>query len=82
MIPINFVVVLNIALLSEKDDFYSNLNMKSITDLDYNHVKRASNDLGEYITKVIHYGCQMCLKKNIFINLSSRSCKNFLQLQG
>ena len=38
MIPINFVVVLNIASLSEKDDFYSNLNMKSITDLDYNHV--------------------------------------------
>ena len=54
MIPINFVVVLNIASLSEKDDFYSNLNMKSITDLDYNHVKRASNDLGEYITKLMH----------------------------
>ena len=39
--------------LSEKEDFYSHLNMKDITDADYAHAKRVCKDfeiknLGEY----------------------------------
>ena len=39
--------------LTEKDDFYSHLNMKDITDADYAHTKRVCKDfeiknLGEY----------------------------------
>ena len=40
-------------LLLEKEDFYSNLNMKKITDADYKHAKKVWKDfeikhLGEY----------------------------------
>ena len=40
-------------LLSEKEDFYSHLNMEDITDADYAHAKRVCKDfeiknLGEY----------------------------------
>ena len=40
-------------LLPEKEDFYSHLNMEDITDADYSHAKRVSEDfkitnLGEY----------------------------------
>ena len=31
---------LNETLLSEKEDFYSHLNMEDITDADYAHAKR------------------------------------------
>ena len=49
--------------LPEKEDFYSHLNIKDITDADYAHAKRVCKDfelkkLGEYhihIPKVIHY---------------------------
>ena len=39
--------------LPEKEDFYSDLNMEDITDVDYEHAKRvckelAVKDLGEY----------------------------------
>ena len=39
--------------LPEKEDFYSDLNMEDITDVDYEHAKRvckelAIKDLGEY----------------------------------
>ena len=44
----------NIILLPEKEDFYSHLNLKNITDADYVHTKRVYKDfeiksLGEYI---------------------------------
>ena len=43
----------NETLLPEKEEFYSNLNMESITDADYMHAKRVCKDferknLGEY----------------------------------
>ena len=36
---------LNETSLSEKEDFYSRLNMKDITDADYAHAKRVCKDL-------------------------------------
>ena len=44
----------NKILLPEKEDFYSHLNLKNITDADYVHTKRVYKDfeiksLGEYI---------------------------------
>ena len=44
---------LNEAILPEKDDFYSLLNMEDITDAGYAHAKRVCKDhetknLGEY----------------------------------
>ena len=43
----------NEASLPEKEDFYSHLNMKDITDADYGHAKRVCKyfvikNLGEY----------------------------------
>ena len=35
----------NKILLPEIEDFYSHLNTDDITDVDYTHVKRVSNDL-------------------------------------
>ena len=42
-----------LALLPEKEDYYSHLNMEKVTDVDYTHRKRACKDfertnLGEY----------------------------------
>ena len=31
--------------LSEKEDFYSHLNMEDITDVDYTHTKRVCKDI-------------------------------------
>ena len=54
---------LNEARFSEKEDFYSHLNMKGIIDVDYAHAKRVCKDfetkkldnvmIGMF--KVIHY---------------------------
>ena len=38
----------NETALPEKQEFYSNLNLEDITDLDYMHGKRVCKDLGEY----------------------------------
>ena len=35
---------LNETLLPEKEDFYSHLNMKHITDADYTHARRVCKD--------------------------------------
>ena len=56
--------------LSEKEDFYSHLNMEDVTDAYYTHKKRVCKDfdkkhLGEYhdfIFKAIHYSYQMYLR--------------------
>ena len=45
--------IFNETSLPEKEDFYSHLNIKNITDADYAHVKRICKDfeiknLGEY----------------------------------
>ena len=54
--------------LPEKEECYSNLNMEDITDADYMHVNGACKD---FETK---------LQKNVFKNLSFRSCKISLSL--
>ena len=54
---------LNETTLLEKEEFYSTLNIKDITDPDYMHAKRVCKDfeiknLGEYndfILKMVHY---------------------------
>ena len=50
--------------LLEKDDFYSNLNMESITDSDYNHAKRISSD---FETKYLGKYNDLCLKSNTLL---------------
>ena len=55
--------------LTEKEDFYSHLNMEDITDADYKHIKRVCkdfqiNNLGEIMIcmlKTIHYCYHMYL---------------------
>ena len=37
--------------LPDSKEFYSNLNMEDITDLDYNHVKRICEYLEIYLIK-------------------------------
>ena len=37
--------------LPDNKEFYSNLNMEDITDLDYNHVKRICEYLEIYLVK-------------------------------
>ena len=76
----------NETTLSEKEDFYSNLNPEDITDADYMHAKRVCKDfeiknLGETmicILRVMYYFSWMFLKtleKCVFKNLQIRSCK-------
>ena len=60
----------NETTLPEKEEFYSNLNTKDITDSDYMHTKRVCKhfeikNLGEYrdlYLKVIHCFCLMFSK--------------------
>ena len=58
-------------LLPDKEAFYSSLNMKDITDVDYRHAKKVfknfnDKNLGDYIMicmfRVIHYYLQMYLR--------------------
>ena len=50
--------------LLEKDDFYNNLNMESITDSDYNYAKRISSD---FETKYLGKYNDLCLKSNTLL---------------
>ena len=55
----------NETALPEKEEFYSNLNMKDITDANYMHAKRVCKDfeiknLGEY--------SDLCLKSDILLS--------------
>ena len=49
--------------LPEKEECYRNLNMEDIADADYMHVNGACK------------GFEIKLQKNVFKNLSFRSCK-------
>ena len=51
---------LNENLLSEKEDFYSHLNMRDIIDIDYAHPKRVFKDL--VFSNVCENVLDMCLK--------------------
>ena len=81
---------INETILSEKEEFYSNLTMKDITDADYMHGKRVCRDfeiknIGEYhdfylksdtlpLADVFEDFSKMCLK---FYQLD---LQNFFQL--
>ena len=66
--------------VSEKEEFYSNSNMESITDVDYVHAKRLCKDfeiknLGEY------HGSYPKIDTLILIDVFVfRSCKKNFQL--
>ena len=66
--------------VSEKEEFYSNSNMESITDVDYVHAKRLCKDfeiknLGEY------HGSYPKIDTLILIDVFVfRSCKKIFQL--
>ena len=73
---------LNEALLPEKDDFYSLLNMEDITDAGYAHAKRVCKDLETKKLGFVH--CfylmylrifEICVSKYISLIL-----QNFFQL--
>ena len=57
-------------LLPDKKDFYSNLNMEDITDIDYRHAGRVfknfnNKNLGDimiYMLRAIHYDLLMYLR--------------------
>ena len=74
--------------LSEKEEFYSNLNIEYITDADYMQAKRACKvfevkswiNIMTYILKLMHYIELMFLKIFLCKNLLFRSCKNLFQL--
>ena len=70
--------------LSEKEEFYSNLNIEYITDADYMQAKRACKvfevkswiNIMTCILKLMHYIELMFLKIFLCKNLLFRSCKN------
>ena len=74
----------NETTLPEKK-FDSNLNMKDITDADYTHGKRVckgfqTKNFGEYHdlylkSDILLFACFLEFQKNVFKNLSIRSCK-------
>ena len=74
--------------LSEKEEFYSNLNIEYIADTDYMHAKRvykvfevkSSINIMICILKLMHYIELMFLKTFLCKNLLFRSCKNLFQL--
>ena len=74
--------------LSEKEEFYSNLNIEYITDADYMQAKKACKvfevkgwiNIMTCILKLMHYIELMFLKIFLCKNLLFRSCKNLFQL--
>ena len=74
--------------LSEKGEFYSNLNIEYITDADYMQAKRACKvfevkswiNIMTCILKSMYYIKLMFLKIFLCKNLLFRSCKNLFQL--
>ena len=74
--------------LSEKEEFYSNLNIEYIADTDYMQAKRvykvfevkSSINIMICILKLMHYIELMFLKTFLCKNLLFRSCKNLFQL--
>ena len=74
--------------LSEKEEFYSNLNIEYITDADYMQAKRACKvfevkswiNIMTCILKLMHYIELMFLKIFLCKNLLFRSSKNLFQL--
>ena len=74
--------------LSEKEEFYSNLNIEYIADTDYMQAKRvykvfevkSSINIKICILKLMHYIELMFLKTFLCKNLLFRSCKNLFQL--
>ena len=74
--------------LSEKEEFYSNLNIEYITDADYMQTKKACKvfevkswiNIMTCILKLMHYIELMFLKIFLCKNLLFRSCKNLFQL--
>ena len=62
---------LNETSLPEKEDFYSHLNIKDITDADYAHAKRVSKDFEIKGVEEYHDLCVQCdtlLLVNVFEN--------------
>ena len=71
---------LNETILPEKEEFYSNLNMKDITDAYYMHAKRVCKDfeikkLGEY--HVSYLKSDALLLANVFENFRKICLKIF-----
>ena len=74
--------------LSEKEEFYSNLNIEYITDADYMQAKKACKvfevkswiNIMTCILKLMHYIELMFLKIFLCKNLLFRSSKNLFQL--
>ena len=57
--------------LPDKDAFYSNLNMESVTDIDYRHAKNVfhkfnNNNLGDYHDMYVH--SNILLLADVFTN--------------
>ena len=57
---------LNKTLLSEKEDFYSYLNMEDITDADYAHAKRVCKNFE--IKRIRRIACFVCSKQYIIVS--------------
>ena len=70
--------------LSEKDNFYINLNMEDITDLDYNHAKRFCKhfeikNLGKYHD--LYLKSDLSLLADVFQNFA-KMCLEISELQA
>ena len=57
---------LNKTLLSEKEDFYSYLNMEDITDADYAHAKRVCKNFE--IKRIRRIAWFVCSKQYIIVS--------------
>ena len=82
----------NEAILPEKEDFYSRLNMEDITDAEYAHAKRVCEDceiknLGEYHDLYVQRGALLLADvfenfRNMCINIYELDPAKFLSYPG
>ena len=82
----------NETTLAVKEYFYSYLNMEDITDIDYAHAKRVSNDfetkkLGEYHDLYVQSDTLLCADvfenfRNLCLEIYELDPANFLSAPG
>ena len=74
----------NEASLSEKEDFYSHLNMEDITNADYSHAKRVCKHFEKKKFRIISwFVCSKCLKTvEICVEIYELDPRKFLSAPG